>query len=399
MNRFTEDFFIQNRNRLIAKLPDSVLVIPANCMLQYSADVAYPFRQDSNFWYLSGLEEPDLVLVINTNTNESVIFLPTRSDYKNLWDGGYDIKNFQKNSGIKKYKELENLESYLRGALEKNLEIGFLKPSEDLIEPYGFYANPARKNIAKLINKVCDSPLDVRIDIARLRQIKQKVEIDAIQEAINCTGKSLEKIKSNLESFQYESDLERQLTVEFYKNGSEGHGYEPIIASGVNAATIHYNKNNDHIRTDELVLLDVGAKVSGYSADISRTWAVGKITKRYKEVYQHIKQLQDIAFSLIKPGVLLRDYQEEMEKHTKKALKQLNASNAEEKFPHGFSHFLGLDVHDAGDYGSPLQEGSVLTVEPGIYLPDEGIGVRLEDNVLVTKNGIKNMSINISRDL
>jgi Xaa-Pro aminopeptidase len=146
-------------------------------------------------------------------------------------------------------------------------------------------------------------------------------------------------------------------------------------------------------------LLDVGAKKYGYSADISRTWIYGKPSDRQRAIYDAVLQLQDKAFSMLKPGVLLREYQQEMEKAASKLMKKLHSDTENEKYPHGFSHFLGIDVHDAGDYESPLVEGMVLTVEPGLYLYDERIGVRIEDNVIVTKNGIKNLSEHIPRDL
>jgi Xaa-Pro aminopeptidase len=145
--------------------------------------------------------------------------------------------------------------------------------------------------------------------------------------------------------------------------------------------------------------LDVGAEYLGYSADISRTWSVGNATKRQVDVYQAVLELQDKAFNMLKPGVYVREYQELMEKEAISVVAKLGASFVGDKFPHGFSHFLGIDVHDAGDYEQPLQENSVITVEPGIYLPIEGIGVRIEDDVRITKNGIEILSKNIPRVL
>jgi Xaa-Pro aminopeptidase len=399
MKSFDNTFFINNRKRLSTMLPNTVVVISAHSTMQYSADMAYPFRQDSNFWYLTGINEPDLVLVIDTTKNESTIILPEQSEYHKQWDGEIDTVDITQTSGISAYRKSNALTALLTAAKKDKKKIGYLKPFDERVEPYGFYANPARRIVANKIFEVTEDVEDCRLALARLRQIKQAVEIDMIKKAVEITGESLSLVKSRLRSFQNESDVERQLTIEFYARQAEGHGYEPIVASGGNAATIHYNKNNVAITNNSLLLLDVGAKYAGYSADISRTWATRKPSKRQAEVHRAVLDLQDKALSLLKPGTVLKEYQKKMEKHAKEAMQKLHCSNAAEKYPHGFSHFLGLDVHDAGDYDSPLEEGMVLTVEPGIYIPEEAIGVRIEDNIVITKDGIINLSSAISRDL
>jgi Xaa-Pro aminopeptidase len=399
MNSINKEFFAHNRKRLSEALPNTLIVIPAHHTMQYSADQAYPFRQDSSFWYFTGINEHDLIFVLDTTKNEATIILSEISDYQKSWDGDLDFDEIKQSSGINKFESRKNLNKIVIQAKKQNKLIGYLKPLDEIVQPYGFYSNPARRKLELYLKKVSIDLVDCRLAIAKLRQIKQPVEVDMIKCAIEITGESLSLVKSEIANLGSETEVQRRLTTEFYAKGAEGHGYEPIVASSGNAAIIHYNKNNKPIQNNSLLLLDVGARYAGYSADISRTWAVGKPSERQNDIYTAVLELQDRAISMLKPGVLLKEYQLEMEKLIKVQMRRLNCSNAEEKYPHGISHFLGLDVHDAGDYDHPLQTGAVLTVEPGIYLTDEGIGVRIEDNIVITESGNDVLSRSISRDL
>ena len=394
---FNATFFSANRYTLAQAVPGMLIVIPAHCSVQQSADMAYPFRQDSNFWYLTGLNEPDMLVVINTKTCMSYLLVPEQNDYQKEWDGVRDVAELKEISGVDEVLARSDLAKMVRDARARSLKIGYVEPLAERVEPYGFYSNPARRLLEKEIKKIEPKPVDVRIELARLRQIKQPVEISAIQQAIDCTEKSLKNVKTRLQDYTNEKEIERAITVEFFKNGSDGHAYEPIIASGRNASIIHYNNNNRAVEKDNLLLLDVGATVHGYAADISRTWVIGKPNDRHKAVYDAVVQLQQDAYSLLKTGVIIREYQKNMEEKAAQALRKLAIKPG--VYPHGFSHFLGLDVHDAGDYEAPIPAGTVLTVEPGIYIPEEGIGVRIEDNVLVTETGIRILSEKIPQEL
>lgn len=399
MSSFTQDFFTGNRERLSRALPNHLLVFCTHSLVQSSADLAFPFRQDSSFWYLTGLAIPDVWLVLDTATNQTTLLLPELNEYQKQWEGEFDERRITEVSGISNFSSKDSIGTFLRTAEKEGKTVGYLEPLTERVEPYGFYANPARRLLKIEITKHVKDPKDARLPLARLRQIKQPLEIEAIQQAIDVTTQTLDEVHSRLEAFSSEKELERAITAGFYTYGSDGHAYEPIVASGQNASIIHYNKNCDKIAKNQLILLDVGAQVDGYAADISRTWSVQHPTNRQQELFEATLELQNTAMNMLKPGVLLRDYQEDMEKHTLKMMKQLKCANPNDKYPHGFSHFLGLDVHDAGDYDAPLQPGSVLTVEPGIYLAEEAIGIRIEDNVLITEAGIKNLSEKIPRRL
>jgi Xaa-Pro aminopeptidase len=398
MINFDTAFFRKNRQRLVHAIPDSLVLIPANCLLQESADLAYSFRQDSNFWYLTGLQNPDLLLVIDTKKNESVVLVPSRNDYQIEWEGEVLHDEYVAVSGVERVCERAEIVQIVEGAKKRNLHICYLEPLADRVEPYGFYSNPARRLLESELRTLRVEPKDVRLELARLRQQKQPEEIEAIKEAIRITGESLAVVKKRLAEFKTEKELERAITAEFYARGADGHAYQPIVASGKNAAVIHYEANpRNHIESDAMLLLDVGAKVQGYAADISRTWAIGHVSDRQKAVFAATIRLQDTAFTLLRSGVIMKEYQETMEHEAAKAIKKLGC--VKKKYPHGFSHFLGLDVHDAGDYQKPLSAGSIITVEPGLYFPDEAVGVRIEDDVLITPDGIENLSEMIPRTL
>lgn len=396
---FTKQFFLGNRDALAALLPGHLIVLTAHSLLQSAADLSFPFRQDSSFWYFTGIDEPDMLLTIDCDSGESALYLPEQNDYQKEWDGEHDKNKLKKTSGIDEIRFKSDLNPILEQAKKQGQKIGYLPPLPDRVEPYGFYANPARKHLEMLLldNGVSkDELVDVRKQVAKLRQVKQQPELDAIQKAIDITGKSLVEIKDKLSEFKNEGEVEKALTAAYYINGADGHAFQPIVASGKNAAIIHYEKNNAQLK-DGLILLDVGAQYAGYASDISRTWSIGAPTKRQQELWDVCLDIQKYAMGLLGPGVKIREYQKQVEAYAEKQFKRLKCSMAGKPFPHGFSHFMGLDVHDAGLYEEPLMPGSVITVEPGIYLPDENIGVRVEDNVLITETSIEILSKNIPK--
>ncbi len=411
MSEFKKKFFAGNRDRLMDSLPGAVVFVPAHNLLQSSADLSFPFRQDSNFWYLCGLDQPDAVLVIDTSMRTSTLLLPERSDFHDEWDGAYDTGAMHRSSGVDKLEIVKmepKIAKIVSGAVKNGMKIGYLEPLNELVQPYGFYSNPARRNLHKQLKGLLEArPLakgrrkeemlvDVRLDIARLRQVKQPVEIEAIKQAINHTATALADVKDRVESFETEKDIQRAISAHFYGT-ADGHAYEPIIATGKNAATIHYIDDNQPIKQGDLLLLDVGALSGKYGADISRTWSVGRPTRRQTDLHAAIIDVQQYAKSLLKPGVMLREYQKQVESYHTKIMSSHGIT--ERVYPHGVSHFLGLDTHDAGDYAAPLVENAVMTVEPGIYLPEEGIGIRIEDNVRITADGIESLSADIPTGL
>ena len=240
--------------------------------------------------------------------------------------------------------------------------------------------------------------------ILPLRTVKEKWEIKQIQKAIDITGKGIKQIYKKARAGMMEFELEAIFNYEITKTGLRHLGFKSIIAAGKNAATLHYESNNSKIGKNDLVLLDVGASYNNYSADISRTFPVsGKFTDRQKAVYEEVWNVQKAIIKMIKPGIGLKELNKKTVELISKALIKLklikDKKNYKKYYMHSISHHLGMDTHDIGKRDSILKAGNVITVEPGIYIPEESIGVRIEDDILVTKDGYKNLSENIPKEI
>jgi Xaa-Pro aminopeptidase len=402
---FDATFFKNNRARLCQLTDAPLIVIAANGLLQRSADTTFPFRQESNFWYLTGIDEPDFTLVIHNQV--AFLIAPKRAEHRDLWDGTLDESYLARLSGIDKIYEHHEGWILLDSLIKKLKKVHTLSPAEAYIEAHGFFANPARQTLLTALqrhNKL--AVIDIRKIIASQRQVKQPSEITALKAAIALTTGTLAFVKNNLKNFKTEAAVNAEITKQFILAGANGHAYQPIIASGGNASTIHYIKNNQPLDENALILIDVGAEVQNYSADITRTFAIKAPTKRQAAIHKAVKEVHSFALSLLKPGVTLRSFETEVDRAMARQLKSLaliNDDNDKKQlkkyYPHLTSHFLGLDTHDVADYDLPLTPGMVLTVEPGIYVAKESIGVRLEDDVLVTPDGVEVLSGHLSLDL
>ncbi len=408
MTQFTADFFKANRQRLIKELPpDLPIAVTANGLVQRGADSAYPFTQDANFWYLTGINDPDITLVIDHQ--REFLIVPIREGSRVTFDGQIDEKELASVSGIDDILNEASGWKRLDGLLHRNKQVATLASAPFFIEQYGLYANPARSRFAERLVRHSNEELkivDIRPILANMRVVKQEVELKALKEAIDITAKTLKEVLAKpYGTYAYEYQIEADITHGFRKRGSLGHAFEPIVAGGKRACTMHYLSNSAKLSDGEMVIVDVGANVKGYAADITRVLATKRPTSRQKAVFEAVKETQAYAFSLLKPGVHLKTYEQNVAKYAGSMLKQLGVTSnlkmetVRQFFPHAASHFLGLNVHDVGDYTKPLKAGTVLTVEPGIYIPDEGIGVRIEDDVLVTDSGIDVLSAKLPTKL
>jgi Xaa-Pro aminopeptidase len=277
------------------------------------------------------------------------------------------------------------------------------------VETYGLYTNPARAAITTRLKSYNPDLelLDLSPHLVRMRMIKQPPEIAAIQAAIDITIASFKDATrhARLAKYAYEYELEAAITQGFRARGASGHSFEPIIAGGQRAVTLHNLANNGALMADELIVVDIGAEVEHYAADITRTIALKSVSRRQRSVHEAVQEIQQQAFGLLKPGVLVREYEQQVEHLMGEKLRELGLIKSitheavRQYYPHATSHFMGLNVHDIGDYDRPLEPGIVMTVEPGIYIPEEGIGVRIEDDVLITNMGIKILSNKLSSEL
>jgi Xaa-Pro aminopeptidase len=284
--------------------------------------------------------------------------------------------------------------------------VATLAAAPPYIKELGMYTNPARAELIKQLKEANETIelLDLRPQLALMRVIKQPTELAALQEAIDITIKGLKYVQKHQYAHEYE--IEAALTNNFRKAGAQGHGFTPIVSAGAHACVLHQEENNGSVGARDLLTLDVGAEVDHYTADITRTYSQSKNpTKRQKAVHAAVLAVQDYAFTLIKPGAFIKENEQLVEHYMGEKLRELGLIKTIDKesvrtyFPHATSHFLGLDAHDTGDYSRPLEPGMVLTVEPGIYIPKEGIGVRIEDDVLVTPKGNKILSARLPRDI
>jgi Xaa-Pro aminopeptidase len=406
--RFSSGFFAGNREKLRQLFTGTApIVVTAAGLLQRGGDSPYPFEQDANFWYLTGINEPDVLLVLDKD--KEYLIVPTREGSRVAFDGAVGSAELTRRSGIKIVVDEQEGWKLLGNRLKRAKHVATLAAPMAYLESYGLYTNPAR---AALIKKLKDTNetidlLDLSEHLVRLRMIKQPVELGAIQAAIDITIDVLREAATpaKLTKYSYEYEMEAELSRGFKKRGAAGHAFEPIVAGGIRACTLHNIANSGTLAPQTLLVCDVGAEVEHYAADITRTFAVGQPTKRQQAVYDAVLEVQNYAKSLLHPGVILKEYESHVEQFMGEKLRALGLIKSIEHedvrrfYPHAASHFMGLTVHDAGDYTQPLAPGMVLTVEPGIYIPEESIGVRIEDDVLITDNGITVLSERLPRIL
>lgn len=404
---FSAEFFSANRRRLQELCPEAELIIvAANGLLQRNGDVTYPYRQDSSFWYLTGLNDPDIHLVIDRH--DVYLIIPEREAIREIFDGALNQETFAAQSGIETVLSAKVGWEKLNSRLKKAKSAATLLPAGPYIDRHGFYVNPAKAALVQRLKEANPNLelQDARPQLTAMRMIKQQPELQVIQQAIDITITVLRDINGQtFKQFSHEYEIEAALSDGFRKRGAAGHAFAPIVASGQNACRLHYVDNNDVLDKSGLLILDVGAEISNYAADISRTYAFSEPTDRQRAIHGAVLDVQQFAASQLKPGVLLKEYEKAVEQYMGEKLLELRLIDKNEHqlirryYPHATSHFLGLDTHDVGDYQRPLEPGIILTVEPGIYIPEEGIGVRIEDNILITKGGTEVLSKALSRSL
>jgi len=387
------DFFTGNRQALMRAISAPVAVFAGHTSLQRSNDASYEFAQEANFWYLTGIDAADWRLVI-TSTRSSLI-APDVDDIHQIFDGSMSAEEAKRISGVNEvvsYADGEALITSLLGAYDSVASLG-VDPHQS---HYDFSLNPGPVDLYKYLTEQSVAIEDVRHRLASLRAIKQPSEIAVMRQAIDVTIAGFERIKKNMTRYGYEYEIEADFSHSFVYAGASGHAYDPIVAAGKNACTLHYGKNQAKVRDGDLVLLDIGASFKGYTADITRTYAQGNISDRQRAVHAAVEKAHLQIIDLLEPGLNVKDYSLKVDEIMQAALRSLGLFNTPEDyrtyFPHAISHGLGIDVHDSLGAPEVFLPGMVLTVEPGIYIPEEGIGVRIEDDILITEAGHENLS-------
>lgn len=398
-------FFTGNRQSLTEKLQGGVAIFTAYTQVQRSNDMAFKFEQESNFWWLTGIDHPDWRLIIDGTRGKSWLIAPKISESHAIFDGSLSADAAKEISGVSAVLSYDEAHELLSDLSKKHSVIHVLG-EQPYAEHFDFTLNTAIKSIREYAGRLFTTVQDCRKELAELRAIKQPDEITAMKAAIAVTVDAFKLVKNKLATSNYEYEVEAEFNYYFRTHGTDGHAYDPIVAGGKNACTLHYIANSDKLKKRQLLLIDIGARSGGYAADITRTYAYGEPTKRQIDVHAAVQAAQRQIITLIQPNLSVEQYQRDVDKIMIETLLSLGLmANAEDTgnyhkyFPHAIGHGLGIDVHDS--LGSPkyLQPGMVLTVEPGIYIPEEGIGIRIEDDILVTASGNVNMSQRLSTDL
>lgn len=398
-----EEFFRNNRAALLKELDGGLVVLTAYTKMQGAADSASSFRQESNFWWLTGIESPDWWVIIDGNTSKSWLVSPEIDTVHQLFDGSLAPEDARRISGTDEVIRRDEAIVLLR-ELAAGHELVYALGEPRYARSADFVLNPAPKRLRRQLKNIFTTVQDCQKELARLRAIKQPAEIDLMTRAASLTIQALEEVRGALPACRYEYEVEAAITYAFRRQGAS-HAFDPIVAGGKNACTLHYVSNSGELPINQLLLIDVGAQVGMYPADITRTFAVGEPTKRQVAVHEAVRAAEQQIIALLKPGLKIKDYIRLVDDSIKEALLALGLMKTRDDeryrqyFPHAISHGLGLDVHESLGGFEEFRPNMVLTVEPGIYIPEEGVSVRIEDNILITSDGHRNLTGKLSTDL
>lgn len=402
--------FVKNRKKLIKLLqPNSIALIHSNDEMPRNGDQYFPFRQNSDLFYLTGIDQEKTILTLCPNHPDKslrdILFIIESNEKIATWEGDkYTIEEAQKASGIETVKFISSFDSVFRELALKadNIYINLLENPK--FKPEIKSADerfiPTLENEFPAHDFLRLAPL-----LKKTRLIKEPEEIKLMQNACDITEKAFHRIMHFIKPGVTEYQVEAELTHEFLWNRANGHAYPPIVASGKNACVLHYTENTSECKDGDLLLMDFGAEYANYAADCSRTIPVnGKFTPRQKDCYEAVLRVMKKAIGWLTPGTTINRVNERVENllqeehirlglYSKKDIENQDPNNplVKKYYPHGTCHFIGLDVHDVGDRTATLEEGMVLTCEPGIYIPEENIGIRIEDNIIVAHKPVNLM--------
>ena len=386
-------------------LPNSIAVFNSNDIFSTGADSTLPFYQHRNIFYLSGVDQEESILVLNPNANnpahKEILFLKETNDHIAIWEGAKLNKDQAKSStGIQSIYWLDEFETIF-SKLMTNVDKVYFNNNNHYRKAVEMQTREDRFLIW-LKSNYPEHKIEYSFPIMeKLRGVKELEEIELIQKACDITEKGFRRVLKFLKPGVMEFHVEAEYSHEFLRNRSKGFAYTPIIASGYNACVLHYINNNMQCKEGDMLLMDVGAEYANYSSDMTRTIPVnGRFTDRQKSVYQAVLNVKNEASKMLIPGTLWEEYHVEVGKLMtselislglldKSDIQNQNHKNPAYKkyFMHGTSHHMGLDTHDYGDLKTPMVANMVFTVEPGIYIPDENLGIRLEDDVVIKNSG------------
>lgn len=408
------ELFITNRAKLIKRLkPNSVVILHSNDLLPTNADGVMPFRQNTNLLYLSGVDQQESILILAPDfpdeKRREILFLKETSEDSAIWEGQKLTKEeARKTTGIQTVKWLEEFDLTLQEILAESEHI-YLEAGEHIRQTTMTETRNARflkecKAKFPLYTYERLTPL-----IYDLRSVKEELELTQLRTACDITEKGFRRMLAMTKPGVWEYELEAECIYEFVRNRSRGFAYDPIIASGKNSCVLHYIENNQQLMDGDILLMDVGAEYANYNADMTRVLPVnGRFTDRQRKVYDAVLRVAKAATEMLTPGNSIPEYHMAVGELMQAELIGLGLIDKtdiknqppdwpayKKYFMHGTSHHLGLDVHDVASIYTKFKPGMVFAMEPGIYIPEEKIGIRLENNIVIEKNGHTNLTANI----
>ena len=408
------ELFIQNRDNLKKLLkPGSIAVLNSNDIMPTNADGNMPFRQNNDLFYLSGIDQEESILLIFPDFHDpkyqEILFVKKTNEHIAIWEGHkYTKEEATQTSGIPTVLWLSEFEGVFN-TLMAEAEHVYLNTNEHIRASSPVETRDARfmswcKDKYKVHKYERIAPL-----MHELRAVKSQREIELLQHACNITEKGFRRVLSFVRPGVTEFEIQAEYAHEFLRNRSKGFAYEPIVASGFNACVLHYIENKMECKEGDVLLMDVGAEYANYNSDMTRSIPVsGKFTERQKQVYNAVLRVKNEAEKILVPGNVIPEYHKEVGRIMESELlglgliDQTDIKNQDPDWPaykkyfmHGTSHHLGLDVHDVGNIYQKIKPGMVFTIEPGIYIREENLGIRLEDNYVVQENGHLNLMANI----
>jgi len=406
--------FIKNRGLFNTKITgNDIAIFNANDIMPTNADGTMPFRQNNDLFWLSGVDQEESVLIISPNHPDKnmreVLFLKETNEHIAIWEGAKLTKEGAlKTSGIKTVFWLNELDDKLAELISKADAIYLNKNIHSRAASKVQTRDDRFRNM--IGEKFSNKPIkEVAPIMHELRSIKSELEIGLIQNACNITEKGFRRILPMIKPGVMEYEIEAELIHEFLSNRSNGFAFQPIIGSGIDSCVLHYIENNKECKDGDMVLMDFGAEYANYASDFTRTVPVnGRFSQRQKAVYNSVLHVMKEAIKMLTPGTMFKEYNKEVGRIMELELIKLGLLDKHDvqkqdgekplykkHFMHGTSHYLGLDVHDVGNLEWPMKEGMVFTCEPGIYIQEEGLGIRLENDILVRANGPDDLMKNI----
>ncbi|MFY8019954.1 MAG: aminopeptidase P N-terminal domain-containing protein [Bacteroidia bacterium] len=404
-DRINSDLFKLNRSLFRDKMKkNSVAIFLSNDEHPWNGDATHNFKQNSDLFWLSGVDQEDCILVISPDCPihemREALFIKRTDEMMVIWNGHKLTQQQAKEvSGIPHVYWMEDYEAKIHSVINyaENIYLNLNENDRASIKTPYKDLRFAREMKEKYPLHEFERAAPI---LHRLRSIKSKIELDLMNVSISISEKMFKRLLGFVKPGVFEYEIEAEIIHEYLKNRANGHSFHPIVASGKNACILHYIDNNDICKDGDLVLVDSGVDYANYASDMTRVIPVnGRFTNRQKQVYNAVLRVMTGAKSLLKPGVLLMEYHKQVGELMEKELMDLGLISAtdiknqnpawpayKKYFMHGTSHFLGIDVHDVGMRYEPMKAGMTFSCEPGIYIQEEGIGIRLENEILITEN-------------